>query len=92
MANGDRIYRRTPAGQSAWETREALPTPLRRVLSMVEVDTHAHVVCKRLRDHEEAHECAKLHESSLVHCNLLERWEIKRTTGGAAREQQDWVI
>ena len=53
MANGDRIYRRTPAGQSAWETREALPTPLRRVLSMVEVDTHAHVVCKRLRDHEE---------------------------------------
>jgi hypothetical protein len=54
MANGDRIYRRTPAGQSAWDTREALPTPLRRVLSMVDADTHAHVVCKRLRSHEES--------------------------------------
>jgi hypothetical protein len=54
MASSDYIYRRTQAGQSAWESRAPLPTPLRRVLGIVEVDTHSHVLRRRLREHQES--------------------------------------
>ena len=54
MASTDFIYRRTAAGLSALQTDTPLAAPLRRVLSMIEGETHAHVVRRLLRDHTES--------------------------------------
>jgi hypothetical protein len=50
MASNDCIYWRTSAGQSALETG----TPLRRVLTLIEGETRAHVVRRLLPDHTES--------------------------------------
>jgi hypothetical protein len=54
MASNDYIYRRTAAGQSALETDTPLAAPLRRVLMLIEGETHAHLVRRLLRDHTES--------------------------------------
>jgi hypothetical protein len=53
MATSDCIYRRTAAGQSAWESGAPLPTPLRHVLAVIEADTHSNVLRRLLRQHTE---------------------------------------
>ena len=50
----DYIYRRTEAGQSALETDAPIAAPLRRVLVLIEGETHSHVVRGLLRDHSES--------------------------------------
>jgi hypothetical protein len=54
MASTDCIYRRTVAGQSAWETEAPLTPPLRRVLGLVEGETHAHALRRLLGHHTES--------------------------------------
>ena len=53
MASTDCIYRRTVAGQNVWETEAPLAEPLRRVLGLVEGETHAHALRKLLAHHTE---------------------------------------
>jgi hypothetical protein len=50
----DCIYRRTPAGKSAWEESAPLPPPLRRLLGLIEADVHSRMLPKLLRQHTEA--------------------------------------
>src|SRR5881394_3543367 len=54
MASTDCIYRRTVAGQSAWDTEAPLSPPLRRVLGLVEGETHAHVLRRLLGQYTES--------------------------------------
>jgi len=54
MATTDYIYRRSAAGQSALETDTPLAAPLRRVLALIEGQTHSHMVRKLLRDQTES--------------------------------------
>jgi len=54
MATTDYVYRRSAAGRSALETDVPLAAPLRRVLVLIEGETHSHVVRKLLRDHTES--------------------------------------
>jgi hypothetical protein len=54
MATTDYIYRRSAAGQSALEADTPLATPLRRVLALIEGETHSHMVRKLLRDQTES--------------------------------------
>jgi len=49
----DCIYRRTPAGKSAWEEGAPLPPPLRRLLGLVDDDVHSKMLPKLLRQHTE---------------------------------------
>jgi hypothetical protein len=70
MATTDYIYRRSAAGQSALETDAPLAAPLRRVLCLIEAETHSHVVRKLLRDHTESNVSYWL--SQLENLGLLE--------------------
>ncbi len=50
MAPLDRLYRRTPAGDEALASRDtAIPSDYRRILRLVERDTHSEVICGSLR-------------------------------------------
>jgi hypothetical protein len=49
----DCIYRRTPAGKSAWDESAPLPPPLRRLLGLIEADVHSKMLPKLLRQHTE---------------------------------------
>ena len=70
MTNPDYIYRRTVAGQSAWETEAPLAAPLRRVLGLVEGETHAHALRRLLSQHTESNVAYWL--SQLQKLGLLE--------------------
>jgi len=70
MATSDYIYRRSAAGHSALETDTPLAAPLRRVLGLIEGETHSHVVRKLLRDHTESNVAYWL--SQLEKLGLLE--------------------
>jgi hypothetical protein len=49
MAIGDRIYRRTSAGQRAWEARASKVSPeCRKVLGSIGAGAHAAIVCASL--------------------------------------------
>jgi hypothetical protein len=50
----DCIYRRTPAGKSAWDDGAPLSPPLRRLLGLIEADVHSKMLPKLLRQHTEA--------------------------------------
>jgi hypothetical protein len=50
----DCIYRRTPAGKSAWDVSAPLPPPLRRLLGLIDTDVHSRMLPKLLRQHTEA--------------------------------------
>ena len=54
MASIDCIYRRTVAGQSVWQSDAPLAAPLRRILGLIEAETHAHVLRRLLRHHLES--------------------------------------
>ena len=54
MASTDCIYRRTVAGQSAWDSGAPLAAPLLRVLSLVEAEMHSHILRRLLRHHAES--------------------------------------
>jgi hypothetical protein len=54
MPSSDYIYRRTVAGQSALETGAPLAAPLRRVLDLVEGETHAHALRRLLSQHTDS--------------------------------------
>ena len=54
MATSDYIYRRSAAGQSALETDTPLAAPLRRVLALIEGQTHSLMVRKLLHDQTES--------------------------------------
>jgi len=49
----DCIYRRTPAGKSAWDEGAPLSPPLRRMLGLIDADMHSKVLHKHLREHTE---------------------------------------
>jgi hypothetical protein len=50
MSTEDRIYRRTEAGQKAWESRDpGLPAEQRRILGLINGETHSDLLQKRLR-------------------------------------------
>jgi hypothetical protein len=69
MARADCIYRRTAAGRSAFETGAPLASPLRRILSLVEGETHSHVLRRLLRQHTEntvADWLSQLHKLGLL--------------------------
>jgi hypothetical protein len=70
MANSDFIYRRTVAGWSALETGAPLAAPLRRILGLIEGETHSHVVRKLMRQHTETNVAEWL--SQLQKLGLLE--------------------
>lgn len=50
----DCIYRRTPAGKSAWDESAPLAPPLRHLLGLIEADVHSRILPKLLRQHTEA--------------------------------------
>ena len=54
MASTDCIYRRTVAGQSAWDSGAPLAAPLLRVLSLIDAEMHSHVLRRLLRHHAES--------------------------------------
>lgn len=55
MAIHDRIYRRTRAGDDALESADtAIPTDYRRILRLIDGDTHADVIRGRLRQYPDA--------------------------------------
>jgi hypothetical protein len=55
MATSDRIYRRTEAGQKAWEERNpGLSVQCRRILGMIAEDTHPDSIRALLRDFGDA--------------------------------------
>jgi hypothetical protein len=69
MASTDCIYRRTEAGQSAVESGAPLAPPLRRILGLVEAETHSHVLRRLLRHHTEnvlADWLSQLHKLGLL--------------------------
>jgi hypothetical protein len=70
MANSDCIYRRTVAGQSAWDSGAPLAAPLLRVLSLVEAEMHSHILRRLLRHHAENNVAEWL--SQLERLGLLE--------------------
>jgi len=47
----DCIYRRTPAGKSAWDNGAPLAPPLRRLLGLIDHDIHSKMLPKLLRQH-----------------------------------------
>ena len=51
MSSSDCIYRRTAAGQSAWDSGAPLTAPLLRVLSLIEAEMHSHILRRLLRHH-----------------------------------------
>jgi hypothetical protein len=50
----DCIYRRTPAGKSAWDEAAPLPPPLRRLLGLIDHDMHSKMLPRLLRQPTEA--------------------------------------
>jgi hypothetical protein len=56
MGSRDRIYRRTAAGQKAWEKQDRdVPGEYRRVLELVGSGTHSAVLRANLGGHPESH-------------------------------------
>jgi hypothetical protein len=56
MGSRDRIYRRTAAGQRAWEKQDRdVPTEYRRILELVGNGTHSAVLRANLGGHPESH-------------------------------------
>ena len=51
MSSSECIYRRTVAGQSAWDSGAPLTAPLLRVLSLIEAEMHSHLLRRMLRHH-----------------------------------------
>ena len=51
MASTDYIYRRTVAGHSAVESDAPIAPPLRRVLGLIDAETHSHVLRRLLRQY-----------------------------------------
>jgi hypothetical protein len=50
MSTADRIYQRTEAGQKAWESRDpGLPAEQRRILGLINGETHSDLLQNRLR-------------------------------------------
>ena len=50
MTTSDRIYQRTDAGQKAWESHDpALPPEQRRILGLINGETHSDLLQNRLR-------------------------------------------
>ena len=47
----DCIYRRTAAGESAWDSGAPLAAPLLRVLSLIRPELHSHVLRRLLQHH-----------------------------------------
>ena len=47
----DCIYRRTPAGKSAWDERAPLAPPLRLLLGLLDHDIHSNMLPGLLRQH-----------------------------------------
>jgi hypothetical protein len=75
MASGQ-LYRRTEAGKAAWQRQDALvPVEYRRVLGMVESDTHPDSLRARLARYSDAEILHLLDE--LVEQQLLEAVEAK---------------
>lgn len=78
MANA--LYRRTGAGNAAWQRQdEGVPVEYRRILGLIETDTHPDSLRTRLARYSEADMRHLLDE--LVHRGLLE--------AVAAAEHQD---
>jgi hypothetical protein len=69
VADG-RLYRRTAAGKTAWERQDPrVPVEFRRILGLIETDTHADSLRSRLANFSEAqtlHLLAKLVEQGLL--------------------------
>jgi len=56
MGTKDRIYRRTAAGQTAWEKQDRdVPGEYRRILELVGNGTHSAVLRANLGGHPESH-------------------------------------
>ena len=56
MGTRDRIYRRTAAGQQAWEKQDRdVPAEYRRILELVGNGTHSAVLRANLGGHPESH-------------------------------------
>jgi hypothetical protein len=50
MTTADRIYQRTEAGQKAWESRDpGVPAEQRRILGLINGETHSDLLQNRLR-------------------------------------------
>ena len=49
MSTADRIYQRTEAGEKAWESRDpGVPAEQRRILGLINGETHSDLLQKRL--------------------------------------------
>ena len=52
MSTADRIYQRTEAGEKAWESRDpGVPAEQRRILGLINGETHSDLLQKRLPHH-----------------------------------------
>src|SRR5205807_5083238 len=71
MSTTDRIYRRTEAGEKAWELRDpGLPAEQRRILGLINGETHSDLLQKRLRHYSAARilgSLAQLERQGLLH-------------------------
>src|SRR3981081_4640680 len=71
MSKAGRIYQRTEAGQKAWESRDpGLPAEQRRILGLINGETHSDLLQNRLRHYSAARilGClAQLERQGLLH-------------------------
>src|SRR2546429_7967136 len=55
MSTADRIYQRTEAGEKAWESRDpGVPAEQRRILGLINGETHSDLLQNRLRHYSAA--------------------------------------
>jgi hypothetical protein len=83
MAKTQYIYRRTAAGQSAWDIGgEGLTPALRRMLGLLQADTHSDVLHRLLRQHTEL--------AVLEWASQLERLGLIESLPGLAEHDLDF--
>ena len=71
MSTADRIYQRTEAGQKAWEAHDpSVPVEQRRILGLINGETHSDLLQSRLRHYSAAQITgwlAQLEKQGLLH-------------------------
>jgi len=84
MSTTDRIYRRTEAGEKAWESRDpGLPAEQRRILGLINGETHSDLLQNRLRHYPAARILGWLAQ--------LERQGLLRSVPGAVEHNLDFT-
>jgi len=84
MAKTERVYRRTAAGQEAWEIQNpAVPLEYRRILGLIKDDAHTDLLQSSLQGYSDAEIAEVLAE--------LEKRGLLQSEERAAREDLDFT-